>query len=1228
MYPSGLALTIGTEFSSTPTTPSVSDFVGKIHSFAIWKNRVIGPAEVSALYNAYVNGTGGEARSGFISRSPRLMLRELDDLPGSYPTVSRTGDPTRTGTLTSNFDDTTSIVFSGSENPVFPSMLPKRSGFRSQAVDIVGQDSDISASLPIRSYQHPNHLHYSPTEDVGAFDENRTIPAADFFLSGTDPDVIPGFTSPVRSKIAIDIDITPQEDVKLGRNVERRNDAESQPISPDNTGFYYFNFREKKWEQIGKTDPAFGSEIYFDFSIDTTSASTVSASFPSQFSFSNNTAMAESSSYGDIRRELGYPKIGTPIITLEAPAATKYHATSSQTLRMSDYISSPFLLEAIQVEFSDVNAQRVNGGTPPGSPGSSDDLKLKSGSIRDIDNYVFFAYRQSRNNRMIDSVSDVSSSQRFIIFSGSMSFWNSASLSGSSLLHSPAFDYEFGLPVNTSYLVGTFTGSINMKLKPAVAGLQIVGQSRVPRSTGIGTRYAYGAWPGGTSSKLPNLSLASYGLSPYVSYTDTSKLISDQIVIDPRSIRKFGGEIDSAVADAGSTFPAESSTSTPQSNDSPYLLFPEDEIILGLEAGIGAVPGQGNVSNITGSFMRINSSPCKITLYGSLIKDGFEKFSSLNQNLCSNSIHEIIGAEAVVDQFQIEPVSSYYGSYLDEIVTGSMASPIFDGILFITASQDQSRRVISRASSGQASTTGSFQRFSTLINTEKIVLDSCLPDYQTMINLTPEASEYTLLGENVPRFFTSIGLYETNFTSSKLKQFPFEGDPPRRLKQNSAILAKQVGSSEIDFASDPINLTGKDLDPLSVIYRVGYSFISNARGDKNFTTPFFTLGTKEFFDLSQNIVSSYSIDMDAYGLNLVRDQVDGGYGNSLDIIAGATYLDVELIEEGPEPNIEDLSLDFQSATVSEDVQYLVASDDWDDHKMSSGGVDLPFTLSIVFRSSTNSADALIQRAFYQDPGADLIEYEMSIDSSRNANFRIFYNNTTNYKGVESTSTVPDGEWVHLVATYDGSGSTGVGHMRLYLNGNEMNVTEFSNSPGSAMTVSSNARLTIGAKLQGDMEPNPAGELDGDFNSCQIWKNRELTADEVRGLHLALFTGTSQGLIKHRTGSSLKSMREVVLQPGAYRYGISNVNQEFWKSCFRSDRHGQFRDMIEQSKDTAVIGKSPPVKIKFLSGSTNVDPMLTYSQNLDVFATSSLPYFDGVARNRPDNPDESLVEVIA
>ena len=160
------------------------------------------------------------------------------------------------------------------------------------------------------------------------------------------------------------------------------------------------------------------------------------------------------------------------------------------------------MLEKVKVEFEEINAQRKQGNLHSAN--------ASSGSNRDIDNYVFFAYRQSRKNRVVDSVSDVSSSERFIIFSGSMSFWNSPSFSTSPideavLSHSPAFSYDFNLPFDNVFRTGQFTGSVSMELTPAVTPRQSSGLVYLWNPDfAIAGAHASGVrnfWGGGTSCK-------------------------------------------------------------------------------------------------------------------------------------------------------------------------------------------------------------------------------------------------------------------------------------------------------------------------------------------------------------------------------------------------------------------------------------------------------------------------------------------------------------------------------------------------------------------------------------------------------------------------------------------------------------------------------------------------------------------------------------------------------
>jgi len=968
MAKSSAPMVVGSNYTNLAlTSMSTQRFRGALHSLAIWKNRAISSSEVSALYYAYVNGPGGEARSGFISKSPRLQLRELDDHPGSYPSVLRTGDATRAGNLITNFNDETGIVFSESGNVVFPAMLPKGSPFTSQAVDIIGQESDISASLPIRSFQQPNHLHYSPTEAVGPFDENRVMPATDFFLSGTDPDVLPGFTSPVRSKIAIEIDITPGNSTKVMRNVDRVSVGEGGASIGDQTGFLYYNFARKEWEQIGLQDPATGGTLYYDYAIDPFPDSQMSGTFPMQF----GPVWPHSDQTKAVRESFGYKKIGTPTISLQAPFKEVYHATASQALKLRDYISEPFLLEKVTVQFSEIQAQRTQGNLPS--------IYTSSGSNRDIDNYVFFAYRQSHKNHLVDSISDVSSSQRYIVFSGSMTFWNSASFIASSndeavLSHTPAFSYNFGLPFDNVYRVGQFTGSVSLEITPAVAQRQSFSNSYLWWKDNALSQAKFGGirnfWCGGTSCQKfePRWAERWFALTDPVAVDNDNRFLLNpdfDIVspdLDGRAFRKFGGEVNAPVfADVDTFTEAFVINENFQSIESPYLLMPDDEIVFGMDCGVMPFGGAKTFSSITGSQLTIAPKPCKVTFHGSLISNFKEYLPSLNQDLSSNSVHEIIGAEPQLDQFQIEPISSYYGSYLDEIVTGSMTTPALGGIIFTTRDQDNSRRVISHVSLGQAGTTGSLQRFVKISDASERAYDSCLPDIftfisQSNIGLTGSIAK---VGQNT--FNDSLNEY-TKFLP---QQFPFKDDPTRFFEPEGGL---QSIDSNSTIATDQV-LAYRNLSDAATGGGLGAGYASDAR---------------------------------------MRD--------------------------------------------------------------------------LVFRTGWKVSKRL-------------------------------------------------------------AGNDGLAH-----------------------------------RMQNQ---------------------------------------TSAG-VSQRPFSS-----------GTFRYGISSVEPEFTSSRWRYDHYGYFRDMLEPRRNIVTYDGLKTVKISFMSGSTKVDSMLTHTQNLSTFATSSMPYFDdGVARNRPDNPDESLVEVIA
>lgn len=152
----------------------------------------------------------------------------------------------------------------------------------------------------------------------------------------------------------------------------------------------------------------------------------------------------------------------------------------------------------------------------------------------------------------------------------------------------------------------------------------------------------------------------------------------------------------------------------------------------------------------------------------------------------------------------------------------------------------------------------------------------------------------------------------------------------------------------------------------------------------------------------------------------------------------------------------------------------------------------------------------------------------------------------------------------------------------------------------------------------------------------------------------LFTGGtwygSKNLLEFR-----KKLGNVIYGPlmRGWKYGLIDGNPHYTSVIFRRDRYGQFRDILEQRYSAASIidpansptryfGSTekpaltpaqfdeiptsiydPPVKVNFVKPDVianklvylSQEPETTWSSNVSFYATSSLPYFDGEARNR-------------
>jgi len=663
----------------------------------------------------------------------RAFLREQDSLTGSYPTIARTGDADRSGKAAIAFNDRDTIIFETRQIN-----LPYGLGIGTLQLSRQNTVNDLTASghvLPgigdaFAKMTTVESEDLSPFVDFGR-PEYRT---GEFFMTGTDRTVLPGFSSPLKSKTIIKIDLSASSDSIITRSPSLRNDYYDPGgdfAGVDKAGFAYFNFVTRNWEDQGLFDPATGTSYagtalqHYDWAIDPSAA-------PPNYAVTSGTNrwcqqftapdMLEGDTDQARLNNTNLLHVGYPTVSMQAPFANRYHAIASQALKMENFISHPFLLEKAVLSFSSVEARRLQQW----------DGDLGDTASRYMDDYVFFLYRQENTNNTQDSAADVSGSQRYLICSASMCFYNELIKKTGSLdpqsdefapIHSPDFSHNFGmLDTGPNLHKLSWDGPVDLKMTCAVASPFIPGYFFVTGSNDVGDQLEANAlvfnfWPGGTTSKsfLPSKFT---GREPEVDTNFGDTLYSHLV---PASLNKTAAEMDLIKLDHRAHAMLGRGGRETQVGlvggraVSPYLLLPTDSLVLGVDSLLGLVQNQ-LAHTVTGSYLKIFGGLATLTLYGSLIRDNVEFHDTLNQPLTSEAIHEDLHFDnPTVDQFNIEREEVYSGSYINRIMTGNIFS---DDI-------EQQRRVVSA---------GSFSRSGRHETSNEIFYDS----------IPPSLSEYVI----------------------------------------------------------------------------------------------------------------------------------------------------------------------------------------------------------------------------------------------------------------------------------------------------------------------------------------------------------------------------------------------------------------------------------------------------------------------------------------------------
>lgn len=162
----------------------------------------------------------------------------------------------------------------------------------------------------------------------------------------------------------------------------------------------------------------------------------------------------------------------------------------------------------------------------------------------------------------------------------------------------------------------------------------------------------------------------------------------------------------------GSTFRFEAAIPLESYRPSPYIVRPDDTLVLAISKTrpvfFGSQTPHPKTSGSITHDVTLLTGTINMVLYGSLLREGKEFHDTLNQPLSSDAIHEIvIGNEPVLDQFDADYREIFTGSSSDDFIAGNLITKIFrpDGrTVFVTGSVIGSKvatRILSRGSRGR-----------------------------------------------------------------------------------------------------------------------------------------------------------------------------------------------------------------------------------------------------------------------------------------------------------------------------------------------------------------------------------------------------------------------------------------------------------------------------------------------------------------------------------------------
>jgi hypothetical protein len=790
-------------------------------------------AKLKALYQASINGAN-HLGSGFISTSPFNVLNDAMHRD-THPTVARSSNDGRLGNHAIHFDDSRAMHLTNTGPTSFPSMLTEDNPLFDTVYNGIdnGQLATTAANATFgifdEYYEESNSVAIPPFIESKVYIDS----GSSFYQTGSQESLLPGLNQPLKNKDVITIEFTNKSEVSLGTPGDGFSAA-----STDLNQIAYMAFWNNDSESFAKRghNTASNSGLFNttakrgEINKRNLTGSCVGFTIPRQIISSSGNYAEDSNDFNavnlDIYPDKYYKSFGSPIDNFGFPDDDRYNSNENETISMSDYINSPFLVEKIVIEFSKLSIQpygnsqagnlyvsnafvvgqqadyQLSYGHPvsywPIKIGSGYELltcfllreftgkteafskttninvsskqtqittaSFSSNKGRDLVTYgqglFYTGFGTGDNDTTLDRLTFINGNETVFGCTSSnpglSDFNNRTGYTDLEDLIQEKFPMELKVnvgPGSTSTSDRVVKNNVRIETTPKIinkntfAGAMAI---NLPFSPHAGAAAIY-KWDGQSSNQ---------------SFIANSRNFANSMSGKSNSENRFfltkGGNPGEHI---------EVDISDYENQVSPQILLPEDKLIFGVQSDFRASEGQSDYNGIEIP-AGIN---IKISLYGSYVRQEKRITNTYNQLLGTHTIYESIGSESVLDSFSVEYMSSFSGSFSDDIISGSIdPKTIYEGYDHVTGNTIKlARRVGGRASQGTQGETGAFKINNRLVDVSEREYDSVMPDFRR-ITVVDDALFGETQNSALEKSVISFGTATVASASHWLYSFPFE----------------------------------------------------------------------------------------------------------------------------------------------------------------------------------------------------------------------------------------------------------------------------------------------------------------------------------------------------------------------------------------------------------------------------------------------------------------------